>query len=162
DSVSAQTKRGRVNEVLAGCSETLPQDGVVWRALGEHGIGHPGQYFLLRPDVQLAYIVDFARRLKQLARDERPAVLSDPWRLRDFADQDADEGAASMRHILLHLLHPENFERISSGEHKRNIITAFGKLVPDGVVGDDEALLAIRERLQELLGLPSEKVDYYE
>jgi hypothetical protein len=62
-SISAEKKRARVNEVLGWANDQLPQDSEVWKALGEQGIGHPGQYFLLRPDVQLGFVLDFAIRL---------------------------------------------------------------------------------------------------
>jgi 5-methylcytosine-specific restriction enzyme B len=160
-SISAQTKRARVNEVLQWDGTQLPEDSDVWLALGEDGIGHPGRYFLQRPDVQLGFILDFAIRLKDKPVPERLEILGDPWRLRGFADEGEDEGSAGMRHILLHLLQPDAFERISSGEHKQSIATAYQGLL-DVEVGDvDEQLLAIRRRLEELLGKSAEEVDFY-
>ena len=127
-------------------------------------IEHPGIGFNTRRDLQVAYLIDFARRLKALPRDEAEAVLADPWRLRDFAD-DTPEAVREMRHIVLHLLHPERFERISSGTHKREIAEAFGGLLDDGAPEDvDERLLAIRERLEKLLpkgNTTSGAVDFY-
>jgi 5-methylcytosine-specific restriction protein B len=160
--VTAATKRARVNKVLSWADQELAEDSEVWCALGEEGIGHPGQYFLLRPDVQLAFLLDFARSLKNESPDERSAILSDPWRLRDFADINAEDGVPGMRHIVLHLLQPASFERISSGHHKQSIAATYAGLLPDGEVDDvDEQLLAIRGRLEELLAKPSEEVDFY-
>jgi 5-methylcytosine-specific restriction enzyme B len=160
-SIGAEKKRGRVNEVLGWASEHLSEDSEAWRALGEQGIGHPGQYFLLRPDVQLGFVLDFAVRLKEKGVCERQQILDDPWRLRDFTDAADEHGATGMRHIVLHLLQPEHFERISSGEHKQSIASTYEKLI-DGEVEDvDERLFRIRERLQELLQKPAEDVDFY-
>lgn len=160
-SIGSAKKRSRINEVLGWADEALPEDGEVWQALGEQGIGHPGQYFLLRPDVQLGFLLDFAIRLKEKPEAERREILSDAWRLRDFADEAEEHGATGMRHILLHLLQPDFFERISSGEHKQSIVSAYGGLV-DGEIEDvDERLLKIREQLAELLQKPSEDVDFY-
>lgn len=160
-SISGEKKRSRVNEVLGWADKALPEDGEVWQALGEQGIGHPGQYFLLRPDVQLGFVLDLAIRLKEKPDTERREILSDPWRLRDFADEADEHGAAGMRHIVLHLLQPNYFERISSGEHKQSIASTYGDLV-DGEVEDvDERLLKIREQLEELLHKPSEEIDFY-
>ena len=160
-SISAATKRARVNEVLAWAGTHLTESGHVWEALGEDGIGHPGQYYLLRPDVQLGFLIDFARRLKAKAAAERRAILEDPWKLRDFADAGADSGAPGMRHILLHLLQPKSFERIASGEHKQAIVSTYGALVEDGSDDLDDSLLQIRRRLEELLGKGEEEVDFY-
>lgn len=160
--VTATTKRARVNQVLGWSGESLVEDSEVWRALGEEGIGHPGQYFLLRPDVQFGFLLDFARRLKNESTEERRAILSDPWRLRDFADLSAEDGVPGMRHILLHLLQPSTFERISSGQHKQSIVATYAGLLPDGEIEDvDEQLFAIRERLEDLLAKPTKEVDFY-
>lgn len=161
-SIGSERKRSRVNEVLGWADRELSEESEVWQALGEEGIGHPGQYFLLRPDVQLGFVLDLAIRLKERPDAERREILSDAWRLRDFADEADEHGAAGMRHIVLHLLQPDHFERISSGEHKQSIASAYGGLI-DGEVDDvDEQLLGIREQLKELLGKPSEEIDFYE
>jgi 5-methylcytosine-specific restriction enzyme B len=160
-SISAEKKHARVNEVLGWANEQLSEDSEVWQALGEQGIGHPGQYFLLRPDVQLGFVLDFAIRLKEKDLSERRKILEDPWRLRDFADAADEHGAAGMRHIVLHLLQPQYFERISSGEHKQSIASTYGGLIDGDVEDPDERLLKIRERLQDLLQKPSEDIDFY-
>jgi 5-methylcytosine-specific restriction enzyme B len=160
--VSAQTKRGRVNQVLAWAGEELSEDSDVWRAFGDQGIGHPGRYFLSRPDVQVGFLLDFANRLKSTPAEERRGILDEPWRLRDFADDGAEDGAAGMRHIVLHLLQPEFFERISSGEHKQSITSTYAGFVSDGEIDDvDEQLLQIRNRLVEVLKKPADEVDFY-
>lgn len=160
-SIGADTKHARVNEVLGWGGRALDEDGEVWAALGGEGVGHPGQYFLLRPDIQLGFIMDFARRLKVEPDERRSEILADPWKCRDFADADADGGAQGMRHILLHLLYPESFEPISSGAHKQRIAATYGGLLTDPVEDVDEQLLAIHEALQELLNKPREELDFY-
>jgi 5-methylcytosine-specific restriction protein B len=160
-SISRERQRSRVNEVLGWADEALSEDGEVWQALGEQGIGHPGQYFLLRPDVQLGFVLDFAIHLKEKESAERQRILDGPWRLRDFADEVTEHAATGMRHIVLHLLQPEYFERISSGAHKQSIASTYGALI-DGEFEDvDERLLKIREGPQDLLGKPAEEVDFY-
>jgi 5-methylcytosine-specific restriction protein B len=160
--VTAQTKRERVNEVLSWAGEQLADDSPAWRAFAE-GIGHPGQYYLVRMELQIGFIVDFARRLKEHPVEERREILDDPWRLRDFMDEGADEETTpGMRHVLLHLLQPDFFERIASGPHKQSIATTYAGFVEDGEADLDERLLTIRERLEELLGKPREQVDFYD
>jgi hypothetical protein len=70
-----------VNEVLSWAGEQLAEDATVWRAFGE-GIGHPGHYFLVRMELQIGVIVDFARRLKEHPVERRRENLDDPWQLR--------------------------------------------------------------------------------
>lgn len=160
--VTAQTKRERLNEVLSWAGEQLDAESAIWRAFAE-GIGHPGQYFLVRMELQIGFIVDFARRLKEQPVERRLEILDDPWQLRDFMDAGADEATTpGMRHVLLHLLQPDYFERIASGSHKQSIASTYAGFVGDGVTDLDEQLLAIRERLEELLKRPRERVDFYE
>jgi 5-methylcytosine-specific restriction enzyme B len=162
-SISPPTKRSNVAKVLGWAKESLPEDGIVWQALGEDGIGHPGRFFLQRPDAQLGFLTDFAWRLKERPTDERRSLLDDPWALRDFMDEGIEGTAPGMRHILLHLLHPDSFERIASGPHKKSIAETYAGLVEDGSVSDtDEQLLAIRRRLEDLLAKPSDQIDFYE
>lgn len=126
---------------------------LVEAALGE-GIGNPGSGYNIRRDIQVAYLLDFVIRWKALGAEEQRARLEDPWALREFAD-DAGEDVQvrEMRHILLHLLRPEEFERISSGTHKQQIVEAFSGEFLDGSDAPedlDEQLLRIREALEEL------------
>jgi 5-methylcytosine-specific restriction enzyme B len=67
-----------------------------------------------------------------------------------------------MRHVLLHLLQPDHFERIASGPHKQSIASTYAGFLEDGEADLDEQLLTIRERLEELLKKPREQVDFYE
>jgi 5-methylcytosine-specific restriction enzyme B len=161
--ISGKTKRARINEVLSWADESLSEDSSVWLAFGEEGIGHPGQYFQLRPDAQLGFLVDFARRLKEEPAERRRELLDDPWPLRDLMDAVAADSVPGMRHILLHLLRPESFERIASGSHKQSIAATYAGFLPVGELEDvDEQLLAIRRELESLLARPSGEIDFYE
>lgn len=160
--VGPRTKRARVNEILGWAGESLAEDSDVWRALGEDGIGHPGQFYLLRPDAQLGFLTDFVRRFKDLSTQERTDTADDPWKLRDFMGAATDDSVPGIRHVLLHLLHPDAYERIASGAHKANIASTYASLVPDPEIEDlDERLLAIRMRLQDLIGVAAEDLDFY-
>ena len=129
------------------------------------GIGNPGTGYNTGRYLQVTYLLDFCTRWKQLPQDEQVRLLGQPWELRDFAD-DTDEAVREMRHVLLHLLCPEEFERISSGTHKQLIAAAFapdideaGEALPDDL---DERLLAIRRALADQNVQPdSDILDFY-
>jgi len=111
-----------------------------------------------RRDLQVSYLIDFALRFKREPLERRKQLLEDPWALRDFAD-DTVFPIREMRHIVLHLLRPDAFERISSGQHKREIAAAFKELLPNEPTNDvDEKLLLIRRELEH--HLPDE-IDFY-
>jgi len=166
--VGPRGKRRAVGALLALAGEQVPEDGDVAAVLDGQGVGHPGQYFVAHLQPQLALVLQLAQRVKD--RDDRAAVVEDPWTVRDLVDELAESGAASMRHVVLHLLHPDAFERISSGDHKQQILDTYGGLLDDEALGEDDddaadvdqRLLRLRGRLAGLLGGDSEAVDYYD
>jgi 5-methylcytosine-specific restriction enzyme B len=147
--------------------EGMPGWELIEAAMQE-GIGNPGSGYNIRRDIQLSYLLDFTIRWKALGTEEQKVNLEDPWVLRDFAD-DAGEDVSvrEMRHILLHLLRPDEFERISSGAHKQQIVDAFGAEFldgPDAPEDRDEQLLDIRKALEGFDVQPDlngDAIDFY-
>ncbi|MDV7171943.1 AAA family ATPase [Gordonia amicalis] len=157
-SVSERTKLAVLKRALDGSEIDLPPTGDPVRAMGQQ-IGHPGIGFNTRRDLQVGYLIDFVLRFKRETPERRAELLDSPWELRDFADS-TDLPVREMRHILLHLLRPDEFERISSGTHKREIVTAFASLLPPDAPADiDERLLLIRNRIQGYIG--TDEIDFY-
>lgn len=151
---SSVSRRGKVDVIektLADSGYTLDVDSVPYLAMSSV-IGHPGIGFNTRRDLQLGFLIDFVIRLKKLSVEDRTELLSDPWALEDFVREAPSQNQREMMHILLHLLHPDSFERIASGTHKREIADAFSQLL-DGEVPDDwstdRKLLAIRTALED-------------
>ena len=133
------------------------------------GIGNPGSGYNIRRDLQLAYLLDFTIRWKGLDATRKQELLDSPWVLREFADEAGEDvEVREMRHILLHLLRPDEFERISSGAHKQQIVDAFRAefLAEDDALEDrDEQLLHVRKSLEGLdvrqPDLDGEEIDFY-
>jgi 5-methylcytosine-specific restriction enzyme B len=129
------------------------------------GIGNPGQGYNNFRWAHIAYFIAFARRFKELEPDRRRALLSDPWQFKAWLVA-GDEREQMGRHLLLHLLFPDSFERIASTTHKYRIRDAFEALVPDLDDDDvDRALLQLRARIGELMpggqpGIPGH-IDFY-
>ena len=168
-SVGGRRKRELVKEVLTYTGDTYPEGSDIDQAFAT-GIGSGGQGFnASRPDL-LAYLISFGQRLKQLPVEDRETLLGDPdgfkaWLVGE--DGTADGGEQMMRHILLHLLFPESYERISANDDKYLIRNALGGLVGGEVEDDiDKALLRIRGALKEILpeGQPTigGEIDFYE
>jgi 5-methylcytosine-specific restriction protein B len=158
--ISGDAKVGILDRVRepAGEDGDPPHWPLVRDAMYE-GIGNPGGGYNIRRDFQVGYLIDFARRWKGLPADEQAQLLEDSWALRDFADQPEDDmPTREMRHILLHLLRADDFERISSRTHKQQIVDAFRGEFLDGEDGApedlDEQLLFIRGKLEELDAQP--------
>jgi 5-methylcytosine-specific restriction protein B len=168
--VGGARKRELVSFVLDMCGDSLPADTDVSRAF-DTGIGSAGQaYNAYRPNL-LIYLIAFTRRFKAINDDERLDLLADAWVFRRWLvgeDDQADGGEQMMRHILLHLLFPVEFERIASGNHKYLIGDTFEALLEGRPEEEsiDHRLWAIRGRIQELMpeGQPTigGALDFYE
>jgi 5-methylcytosine-specific restriction enzyme B len=166
--IGAEAKIRIIRDAAGSAWEEEPPNWPLVEAAMHEGIGNPGSGYNIRRDIQLAYLLDFVIRWKALTAEEQRAQLEDPWVLRDFAD-DASEDVSvrEMRHILLHLLRPDDFERISSGAHKQQIVDAFsGEFLggSDAPADRDEQLLHIRRALEDLDAQPDLAggvVDFY-
>lgn len=159
DNLTASTKLGGVNQVLSWGHDSALNDSLVSQAF-EQGIGGAGHGYSMRRPSELAFLINFAIKWKQLQAEDRHRLVGEPW---EFKNQiDSIEGAESkqLRHMLLHMLFPDFFERICSGTHKREIINTFDGLVVQQEKEDDKQLLAIRAELEKLL--PEENLDFYE
>ncbi len=101
---------------------------------------------------------------------ERASLLKDPWGFADWFDRLPDATSRQLRHMLLHLLFPDEFERISSKSDKKSVERAFaGMLQAQALDLKDRAptALARDRRLWHLRhALEAERpgtwVDFYE
>ncbi len=151
-------KRQVVNEVLGWAGDNLPENHLVSLAF-EHGIGSGGQGYNTRRPFEIAFLIEFAKAWKTLPTEQQKAAANDPWKFQELIDGTEDAESKQLRHMLLHLLFPDSFERIASGNHKRRVIAAFTGLVQDEHEDEDRQLLAIRQGLEALM--PGKTLDFY-
>lgn len=145
DKVRAQTKRRQVEAVARwkGLEITSP----VLEAFAR-GVGGTGQAFNQRRPEELWFIIDFALAWKAQAEDVRASALGDFDKVQQVIDSVKGADRRMMRHILLHLLFPEEFEPIGSGAHKQRICDAFRELVEEPEGDLDGRIRQIRAGLQ--------------
>ena len=151
-------KRQVVNEVLGWAGDNLPEPHLLFQAF-EHGIGSGGQGYNTRRPFEIAFLIEFAKVWKALPSEQQQAAANDPWKFQEVIDGTEDAESKQLRHMLLHLLFPDSFERIASGNHKRRVIAAFAGLVQDEHEDEDRQLLAIRQGLEALM--PEKTLDFY-
>lgn len=157
-SVGGVRKREVVNEVLGWAGDSLPDSHLVSGAFS-NGIGSGGQGYNTRRPFEIALLIEFAIAWKKLPAERQALVAADPWLFQEFVDNIEDAESKQLRHMLLHMLFPDHFERIASSNHKRRIIKAFSGLVGPDLKGGDRAILAIRGELGKLL--PNQQLDFY-
>ncbi len=151
-------KRELVDQVLGWAGESLP-DGLVLSAFGQ-GIGSGGQGYNTRRPFEIAFLIEFAIAWKRLPEADRAAAAKDPWQFMEVVDSLDGAETRQIRHMLLHLVFPDDFERIASRDHKRRVAAAFAPVL-DAVEHEetDRRLFEIRKRLEVLLG--RKNFDFY-
>lgn len=153
------TAWGWSGEQLSGAlADELLADDVL------RGLGSAGPGFMNHKPKELRFLINSMIALKSLDDAERRAVLGDPWSFAEWIDQVPDEGKRQLRHILPHLMFPDEFERIASPGHIRKILSEFGGIDRAALqrmskVEQDRKLLAIRRSLEDENGGP---IDFYD
>ena len=121
------------------------------------GLANPGRGFHSYRPFQVGLIIEFASQWKQLGSDERQRLLDDPWAFKDFVIhlhlqsamfRDHQQTPRSQRQALLHLVHPDTFEKIVNVDHKNKIAAAFEELVENPATDVDRKLQQIRSTLE--------------
>lgn len=155
--IGAKTKREKVQEIISWrFRDTPPNLGVLERAFAAGGVGGPGTYYSTSIPWQVAFTLKFAE-LALLDHTD----LSNSAACQAVADRAVREvpKAAEARHILLHLLFPDQFETIASRTQKKRIAEAFARLA-GGATDTDAALANIRKGLEAEYGRTD--IDFYE
>jgi 5-methylcytosine-specific restriction protein B len=147
--IGTTAKRNGLREVISWklAAEGEPPGMPEVDAAFEQRIGHTGIYYLTGRPWQIAYYLEFARQLIRDGVD--PLDRGACQRLADRVHT-AISGSHAARHILLHLLFPDDYEGIASGDHKHRIVAAFPAHA--GRTDDvDEAIRNIRSALDDQL-----------
>lgn len=155
--VGARKKRETIQEVLSWMKQpaTIPAD---LREALNHGLANPGTAYNTRRDWQITFLITFGERWISLSDDQRSQLLTDPWQFKEFAFALDVASAFSQRNALLHLVHPEMFDAITSQEHKKMIAARFHEYVYRPTEDVDRQLLQVREKLAPKYGT---NLDFY-
>ncbi len=157
--VGGHKKRELVDKVLGWGGASLPAEGLLVDALSR-GIGSGGMGYNTNRPFEIAFVIEFAIAWKHLDADKRAASALDPWKFMETIDSVEGADSRQVRHMLLHILFPDTFERIASREHKRRIVESFKSLLAADVNESvDRNLFAIRGKLDSLL--ENKAFDFY-
>jgi 5-methylcytosine-specific restriction protein B len=158
-SVRGSRKRELISTVAGWKGIAVNQDSLAMQSL-DRGIGGTGQAYNTRRPFEIAYLAQVALRIVQMDPQERTECLADHRRFRNLLDEVEGDATYPTRHILLHLLFPDRYERIASGDHKQQIVQAFGELATlDSGAEIDDQLLTIRRALEQQA--PGAPLDFY-
>lgn len=114
--------------------------------------------------MQLWLLLTFALELKKSTTPNK--ILNDPDSLNDLLNEclskfPKGDRAYDIRHALLHMLFPENYERIISTRDKEDIVKFYGDYLPSEKedINVDEQISIIRNELEDRYGKP---FDFYQ
>lgn len=126
--MNASTKVERIKEMWAWSGDDLPDDVAFLYHNILEGLGHTGQAYKNHRWRELNFLIGALQLWKKLPLDQREENLAQSNRFTAFLDTAPGVGGRQLRHILPHLLFPDEFERISSPRHKREILEGFGEV----------------------------------
>jgi 5-methylcytosine-specific restriction protein B len=162
--ITQSTKEERVREIWSWSGDDLP-DAVPFLDHGIlEGLGHTGQAYNNHRWRELNFLIGALQLWKKLPLEQREENLAQSDRFTAFLDSAPGVDGRQLRHILPHLLFPEEFERISSLRHKREILEGFEVVTRReankmDMAALDLAILALRKKLDSEHG---REIDFYE
>lgn len=163
--VQALKKRQDILNVWQSSGDQFPDSASQWLDDATlAGIGSAGPGFNNHRWRELSYCINFCLAFKRLSSSDRIELLRDGWRFGEWLESIPDSSSRQLRHMLLYLLFPDNFERIFGGGDRKSVLLAFGgvdQALANGMtpLQIDRALLRIRGELAREYA--TEELDYY-
>ena len=165
-SMRSETKKNRVEQVLAWGAPVrkVPHRLADGFAPGFVNLGAGRSKNL---PFMAGFIINFVEQWKALESDKHGRMLADPWAFKDFATKVELQGKLYLesrtRHrgqidALLHLVHPDDFEPMTSRDRKAKIAKAFTHLVQESTDDVDRKLRQIRSNLE----IEYENIDFFD
>jgi len=160
------TKRLQIERIWEWSGEPLPEAECELHDVLERGIGNPGMAYNIYRWKEFLFFIKLVQRWKRLPHDQQRDLIRAPWAFTDWMDAQEESRGRVFRHIVLHLLFPEQFERVGSGRQKRKIAKVFSDKLDEDIEVDykdrseiDRVILKIREKLQ---GEGDDPLDFYD
>jgi len=162
--ITPSTKEERVREIWSWSGEDLPDAVPFLDHTILEGLGHTGQAYNNHRWRELSFVIGALQRWKKMSSEQREDALAQSERFTAFLDAAPGVEGRQLRHILPHLLFPDEFERISSPRHKREILEGFDVVTRReankmNMASLDAAIFNLRKKLETEQG---REVDFYE
>lgn len=162
--INQSTKDERVREIWSWSGDDLPDAVPFLRDDLLEGLGYAGQAYNNHRWRELNFIIGALQLWKKLPVKQREENLAKSDRFTAFLDSAPGVGGRQLRHILPHLLFPDEFERISSPRHKRDILEGFDVVTRKeankmDIASLDAAILELRRKLDSE---HRREIDFYE
>jgi len=128
------------------------------------GIGNSGAAYNTQRWRELGFFINAMMHFKKLIEQEQASPLSDGWEFAQWIERVKGSNRRQLRHMMLFLLFPDEFERIFGGTDRKRIAIALSeksvaqvtKLSPSEL---DRVLFDIRKQKEEEYG--TTELDFY-
>ena len=162
--ITAEKKREDITLVWRWSGQVLSEDSPWLSSQTLNGIGSAGQSYSYNRWRELTFFVRFMLAFKRLDPSERDRLLHDGWAFAEWLRLIPEERSRQLRHMILFLLFPDQFERSFAGTDRRQIVISFtgkSKAEVDSLspLEIDRELLQIRRTQEEKYG--TKQLDYY-
>ncbi len=164
-SITFSTRINQIRWAAEKAGLSLPaEDDPIWEAHRQLGFCRTAYKYHSRW-TQLNLLALFAIRVKELS--DPNSCLNDPKCVSGLLDEILEsieiklDRAYDMRHAILYLMFPENYERIISTTDKRKIVEHYKQYVTNPTADLDDQLLQIRQQLVKIHPQGSD-LDFYD
>lgn len=150
NNIRGHNKRRLVDGVLEQMDSpvAIPED--LARAL-VFGMANFSAATVYRP-WHLTMLLEFLLSWTDASQGERQAAFDDPWVFKEWVKSIPARKASTQAHALLHLVHPDSFERSVNFGHKVRIAERFAHLLDSDETDPDRRIFEIRAQLAEEFG----------
>lgn len=162
--ITARTKRENIRRVWSWSGAPLPDQA---RGLTDEelvGLGSTGTAYNTQRWRELRFLIDAVRLFKRFDLNEREGRLADGWEFAAWLSGLPGASNRQLRHVLAHLVFPDDFERISSIRDKRLVLRHYSEETSRtvnswDVLKLDRELRGLRDKLEIERGT---KFDFYQ
>lgn len=168
--ITVRLKEEQIRMVWKWSGTSLPATTSTPVALPS-GFANTGQAFNQHRWREVLFLFEFTAAFKSQPLEQRARLIENPWEFAEFLGTIEGSDKRQLRHILLHLLFPNEFERIANRSHRREILRHFSEKIPvplpaspvplqDEWTQLDWELYQLRQALES--DAPNQDLDYYE
>ncbi len=163
------SKRKQIRQVWEWSGDSLSEDHPLLGTVLEKGVVNTGAGYNTHRWREMLFFVQLLDQWHELDGERRAALLDDAWEFQRWLDSFDFTSGRQLRHILLFYLFPDEFERVASVSHKREIVKRFRAEygLPRGEVNYtdsgqlDQQIFMIRERIRGEYGENADEMDFY-
>jgi|SRR5688572_4872066 len=123
--IGITNKRETVETIWSWSDQPIDRDSHWLSDAVLAGAGSAGTAFNTQRWRELRFFVGFIEAFRKLESEPRVAILADGWKFATWINDVQDAGSRQLRHMMLYLMFPDDFERVFGRSDRRRIIRAF-------------------------------------